>query len=135
MTLAPAQTGSVQTIVSLDGISVNQSVQPAGNTVCKPSGALPAAFSGSLTTRSSGTAGVITFPSAVALQGTETIALFWSGYIYDIPPADWSITGGTAGAATAITITAIPANPNSARPPTPPCPRSIRRYWSPPPRM
>jgi hypothetical protein len=112
MTLATSQTGQIQTLASLDGVSTNSTVNPAGNTVQKPIGALPAGSYGQLTTHSSSTAGVFTFSAPANLQGTEMLAIFWADgtYITDIPNTDWSITAGTAGAATAITITALPGS-------------------------
>jgi hypothetical protein len=103
MTLATAQTGSVQTIASLDGLSCNQQIQPAGNTVCKPSATLPAANPGTLTTRTSSTQGVFTFTAAANIQGTETIALFWNGgYVYDATINSFT---GSAGAVLTVTFT------------------------------
>ncbi|MGO9111167.1 MAG: hypothetical protein ACLP9L_18235 [Thermoguttaceae bacterium] len=103
MGLGTSQSGSVQTIVSLDGVSCNQSLSPAGNTICKPTAPLPAANAGTLTTRTSNTQGVFTFTAAAPIQGTETIALFWpGGYVYDATINSFT---GTAGAVLTVTFT------------------------------
>lgn len=99
MTLATAQTGLVQNIVSLDGVSVNQTLAPAGNTVCKPIGSLPAAkLSSGNWTRTSNTVATSVTVTAHGLAGTEKLAIFWEGgYCYDCTL--------TVGDANTITIT------------------------------
>jgi len=85
MPITPAVIGTIQTLVSLDGISINNSFNPAGNTPIKPTGQLPAAqqSSGNWTRTSATVATGVTF-TAHGLAGTEKVALFWaSSYVYD----------------------------------------------------
>jgi hypothetical protein len=85
MTLAAGQTGSIQLTLTLDGLSVNVGIAPAGNTVSRPSATLPAALasSGNWTRSSATVATSVTF-TAHGLAGTELVALFWDGgYVYD----------------------------------------------------
>ena len=86
MSLNPPIVGSIQTIVNLDGVLVTNTLQPGGNTICKPLGSLPPGLpsSGNWTRTSDTVATDVTF-TAHGLAGTENVALFWNGgYCYDV---------------------------------------------------
>lgn len=127
MTLATSQTGTIQTIASLDGVSTNATVNPAGNTICKPTGSLPAAVAGSVASQSGCT---ILVPTGT-LVAAQVVAVFWTvagvlNAIYDMTVASVSTaspndtvtltnSGGTLGpanyyASSGSAPTGLPAN-------------------------
>jgi hypothetical protein len=93
-------TGAIQgtrvETVTLNGTSVNKTVNAVGEVCQRTKVALPAALTGSLTTRSTNTTGIITTDANHGLAGTERLGVFWTGgRAYQV-----SITGHTANTIT-----------------------------------
>jgi len=91
-----SQFGSIQTIVSLDGVSVTVALTPGGNTPIKPTGALAAAIAATIASQSSCT---LTVPTGSLTVG-QSVAVFWTA-------------GGVAMGAYDATVSAVTtASPN-----------------------
>lgn len=88
--------GAITQQASLDGVTATVQSNPAGNTAIHSSPAPTVAQNATLTTRTDGTHGVLTFASPHGYAGTETLGIFWTG---------GSCRGCTITASTSLTVT------------------------------
>jgi hypothetical protein len=111
MAVVGAKTCVVQVVGAIGDIKALVNVSATGANQSVPSVVAPAAKAGTLTTRTSDTAGVAT-STAHGLAGTETLGLFWAGgYRYgvaiDSHDADTVTFSGGAGSNLPVADTVI----------------------------